>query len=285
MPRNNVKKLSPKKEPVQEAMQASNDLQSILGFVMPTEHVSLPSQGKFYPPEHPLHNCEDIEIKFLTAKELDILTSENLLKKGIAIERMLESIIINKEIKVNDLLVGDKNAIIVAARAGTFGADYEVSLRCGECEKTFTHTFDLNEIGHLEKAGDDDIEISENGTFFVTLPQTEVKVECRFLTSKDEELLEGRASKKKKLNLPESVMTDQFKSFIVSLNGVTERGLVDEFVDVMPAGDLHYLNTQYANNIPNLDMVEECVCTNCNAENRVTLPFTANFFWPDSEIH
>ena len=78
------KKLSPKKEPVQEAKQASNDLQSILGFVMPTEHVSLPSQGKFYPPEHPLHNCEDIEIKFLTAKELDIDT-DNISNGSLAI--------------------------------------------------------------------------------------------------------------------------------------------------------------------------------------------------------
>jgi hypothetical protein len=249
---------------------------------MPTTHVALPSEGKFYPPSHPLHNCSEVEIKFLSARELDVLTSKSLLKKGIAIERMLQNILVDKSIVIDELLIGDKNAIIVAARAGTFGGDYEVRLQCQECGEFYEHVFDLSDVD--TKNNDevlDSLEFSQNGTFFVTLPQTEVKVECRLLTSKDEKYLEERAKKKQKMGLPDSALTDHYKSFIVSLNGVTERGLVDEFVDVMPAGDLHFLNKEYTKVLPDVDMVQESTCRHCGTENETSIPFTANFFWPD----
>ena len=81
--------------------------------------------------------------------------------------------------------------------------------------------------------------------------------------------------------LRESVITDQYKSFIVSLNGVTERGLVDEFVDVMPAGDMYHLSKIYGEVRPDLNLVQDCECPVCGENNRVDIPFTANFFWPD----
>ena len=282
MPRNSVKKLSVDQQTTPPLQQPQDNLQSILGFVMPTTHVALPSEGRFYPPSHPLHNCSEVEIKFLSARELDVLTSKSLLKKGIAIERMLQNILVDKSIVIDELLIGDKNAIIVAARAGTFGGDYEVRLQCQECDEFYEHVFDLSDVD--TKNNDevlDSLEFSQNGTFFVTLPQTEVKVECRLLTSKDEKYLEERAKKKQKMGLPDSALTDHYKSFIVSLNGVTERGLVDEFVDVMPAGDLHFLNKEYTKVLPDVDMVQESTCRHCGTENETSIPFTANFFWPD----
>jgi hypothetical protein len=277
MPRNNVEKLSVKQE-----SENKNSLESILGFVAPTEHVSLPSKGRFYPSEHPLHNSETIEIRYLSAKDLDVLSSKSLLNKGIAVDRMLQSIIVDKDIDVEDLIVGDKNALIIASRIGTFGADYNVNLVCGECDQSFQHSFDLSELEEKEwMEEDEDINFSENGTFFITLPKTGVKVECKHLTAKDEKWLEERALKKQKMKLPESSLTDQYKHFIVSLNGVTERGLVDEFVDVMPAGDMHYLSKKYNKAKPDVNLSQNCECTNCGADNLLDIPFTANFFWPE----
>ena len=278
MPRNNVDKLS---SPSIETQGSQNNLQSILGYVVPTEHIDLPSGGKFYPPEHPLHNKTDIEIKYLSAKELDILTSKSLLKKGVAVERMLQSIIVDKNVKVEELLIGDKNALIVAARVGTYGGDYEVELGCEICGEAFEHNFNLSEVDSKNIIGEDELEFTENGTFFIALPKTEVKVECRLLTSKDEKLLEERAKKKQKMGLPDTALTDQYKSFIVSLNGVSERGLVDEFVDVMPAGDLHFLSKEYERIRPDLDLGQSCICTHCGGDNQLNVPFTANFFWPE----
>jgi hypothetical protein len=282
MPRNNVKKLSTDTQPNLDPQPPQDNLQSILGFVMPTSHVVLPSEGKFYPPDHPLHGCTEVEIKYLSAKELDILTSKNLLKKGIAVERMLQSIIVDQNIRVENLLIGDKNAIIVSARAGTFGGEYEVQLQCGNCDEAYTHVFDLDDVSTKDNSElMESLEFSENGTFFITLPQTKVRVECRLLTSKDEKFLEERAKKKHKMGLPDTLLTDQYKSFIVSLNSVTERGLVDEFVDVMPAGDLHSLNKEYNKILPDVDLVRDTTCSHCDAENQAVIPFTANFFWPE----
>jgi len=278
MPRNNVEKLSTPSKP----NKPENNLQSILGFVAPTEHVVLPSMGKFYPAEHPLYGKDTVEIRYLSAKELDTLSSKSLLQKGIAVDRMLQSIIVDQDVNVEDLFIGDKNAIIVAARVGTFGGDYGVRLSCGNCQHSFEHNFDLTEISNKETEEENsDLEFSENGTFFISLPKTKVRVECKLLTTKDEKSLEQRAKKKASMNLPESVITDQYKSFIVSLNGVTERGLVDEFVDVMPAGDMYHLSKIYGEVRPDLNLVQDCECPACGENNRIDIPFTANFFWPD----
>ena len=102
-------------------------------FVVPTEFVALPSEGKFYPPDHPLHNAESIEIRQMTAKEEDILTSRTLIKKGIALERVIKNLIVDKTIDPDGLLVGDRNAIIIATRVSGYGNDYTTKISCPNC--------------------------------------------------------------------------------------------------------------------------------------------------------
>jgi len=282
MPRNNNLRTqsTPPKEKVPPKQPQPQSVQSILDFVIPTEHVELPSRGKFYSSEHPLYNNESVEIKYISAKELDILTSESLLKKGIAIDRMIQSILVDPEIEVEDLYIGDKNAILVSSRVGSFGSDYPAEFVCESCAEQISHTFDLSSLIH-KGAVEDDMEISENGTFFIELPQTKVMAECRLLTSKDDKLMDKLKVRNKKLGLSAPGLSDQYKLFIVSLNGITDRGLVDEFVNVMPVNDLHYLSKSYETIRPDLDLSEVVVCEKCDVENNVILPFTANFFWPE----
>ena len=94
----------------------TNSNEGLMSFVVPTEFVELPSGGRYYPQGHPLHNQETIEIKHMTAREEDLLTSRALLKKGLALDRLLESVIIDKKIRASDLLVGDRNAILISTR-------------------------------------------------------------------------------------------------------------------------------------------------------------------------
>jgi hypothetical protein len=281
MPRNNSARMSaPTDDHVEEQ---KTDLQSILNFVIPTDFVEIPSKGKFYQEGHPLHNKETIEIKHISAREIDILTSESLLKKGVALDRMLQSIIIDQNIKIDDLLSVDKNALIVSSRVTSFGSEYGARMICQSCGKEYETEFDLNDSAIVTEPGD--VDFSENGTFFVELPQTKVMVECRLLTSKDEKSLVERQSKKSKLNLPETLISDQIKFLIVSLNGVAERGLVDEFVDVMPAADMHFLSKEYEQVMPDVKYISETTCTHCGKKNEAEIPFTANFFWPDRQVH
>jgi len=275
MPRNNEDRFENLSGAEETPTQNVNPL---LNFVIPTEFVELPTKGKFYPLEHPLHNVETIEIKYMTAKETDLLTSTSLLKKGIAIDRMLQNIIVDGEIRVEDLFVGDKNALIMAARVSGFGEEYEAAVSCLSCANSSRQNFDLSDM--KVKESPENTDFSENGTFFITLPQTNVNAECRLLTSSDEKKLMAMSEKKQKLKLAETNLTDQLKFFIVSLNGVTDRSVVDEFVDLMPASDSNFLRKKYEEFRPDVDLSYVYECESCSAVNNVEIPFTTTFFWP-----
>jgi len=277
MPRNNQSRLENKPETGADAPPPNTD--ALLNFVTPTEFVELPTKGKFYSTDHPLHGVDTIEIKYMTAKETDLLTSKTLLKKGVAIDRMLQSILVDKSIKVSDLFIGDKNALLIAARISGFGASYDANITCRNCGATSEQCFNLEEV-HRKEASDD-INFTPEGTFFVDLPKSEIRAECRLLTGADEDLLLKKSEKKKKLKLVESLLTDQLKLIIVSLEGVTERGPVENFVDVMPAMDSNHLRKEYARLKPDIDLSYSFDCDNCGANNDVAIPFSTNFFWPE----
>lgn len=252
---------------------------SILDFVLPTEFVDLPTRGRFYPEEHPLHNKESVEIRYMTAKDTDLLTSKSLLKKGVAVDRMIQNILVDQSIKVEDLYSGDKNAIMIAARVNGFGAEYNTKVTCPNCNALCQHTFDLSEVE--PKNQETDVKISENGTFEVALPTTKVTMVCRLLTGEDEQAVFKRNEKRKKRNLPEAGLTDQYKIFVVSINGETERRLVEKFIDLMPARDSTHLRKAYEGAVPNVDLKHDFSCPECDADVLVTIPFSAEFFWPD----
>ena len=119
---------------------------SPLTFATPTEFVELPTKGRFYPEGHPLYNVEEIEIRFMTAKDEDILSSKTLLKKGVAIDRLLQNVVVNKQINIGDLFVGDKNALIVASRITGYGPEYDTRVTCPACSKTSDFSFNLEDL-------------------------------------------------------------------------------------------------------------------------------------------
>jgi len=265
-------------KPTNNIADVLSDNNSIFEFVTPTEIVDLPTKGKFYPKDHPLHHAESVEIKHMTAKDTDILTSQSLLKKGVAVDRMLQNVLIDSDIRVSDLFTGDKNALIVACRINGFGADYDTRVNCPSCNTTSECSFNLEDIKVKELSND--VDITENGTFLVCLPKCKATVECRLLNGNDEHKLFDISEKKKKHKLPDSSMTDQYKLFIVSVNGESERGLVEKFVEIMPAYDATYLRKTYENITPNIEMKQAFECSSCSVLSDIDIPFSANFFWP-----
>jgi rubredoxin len=254
-------------------------------FTVPTEFVDLPSKGKYYPAGHPLCNSETVEIKYMTAKDEDILTSKSLIKKGLAIDRLLQNVVVDKNIDINSLLIGDKNALIVAARITGYGSDYETRITCPVCSTTSEHSFDLSDVDAtscLEDLDKFNVEVDKtnNNTFVFDLPKTGVKVEVSFLVGKDEKKLAIMSERRKKNNLPESTLTDQFKMIIVSVNGNADREIINTFVNNLPAIDSRFLRVTYAKLTPNVDLSYNFECPECNYENKTTIPFTEDFFWP-----
>ena len=253
----------------------------MLAFATPTTFVTLPSKGLLYPENHPLNGCEQLEIRFMTAKEEDILTSQALLKKGIAIDRMLQSIILDKRVSVDDLAIGDKNALIVAARISGYGKEYEVGVTCPSCGEQSEFSFDLEK--HKINYGDDtkeyDVRKSEKGTCIVKTPILGVEVELRPMYGGDERYLNQLATSKKRKKLPESTLTDQLKRLIVSIDGNEDPHLREAFIANAPARDTRYIRQAYKQSMPNIDLTQEFVCSSCGAETEMAVPLTAKFFW------
>jgi len=254
----------------------------LFAFVNPTVFVELPSKGRFYLENHPLNGEETIEIKHMTAKEEDILTSEALLKNELAIDRLLESVIINKNIKVGSLLLGDKNAILIASRITGFGPFYDVSTNCPSCYKKSDYTFNLEELKtqNIDELPEG-VEHSGDGVFSFDLPTAKVKLFVKLLTSFDEKKLSKRLSSNtdKSSSTP---VTDLLKSIIVGANEYTDKPTLHRFIGSLPIPDITYIRNLYDQIKPDVDLKFDFTCPLCDHEGKVVMPMTARFFWPNA---
>ena len=251
-----------------------------LSFSTPTEYVDLPSKGEFYPPGHPLHKQDSLEIRYMTARDEDILTSKSLLKKGVAIDRFLQNIIVNRNVAVESLLVGDKNALIVAARVTGYGTEYKTKMPCPSCGANVTNEFNLENATVKEATLEEGVERTPKGTFVLKTPRGGTTVEIKLLTGADERRLSKLVEVKRKKNLPESTLSDQLRLAIVSVNGIGEPNMLNMFMGSLPAYDARYMRDIYANLMPNVDMRQDFECPSCGYEQEMEVPFTSDFFWP-----
>jgi len=268
---------------VRDSHQDTPPQKSLLDFVSPTDFVEIPSKGMFYAESHPLYKKEVIEIKYMTAKEEDILTSETLLRKGLAVERFLESIILDKTIDPQSLLIGDRNAILIAARISGYGDSYDTKMQCPACDTQNEISFDISNphMHYPDTENVSTIEKNENDNFVFKLPVSKFKVECRLLTGRDEQYLVELKQNKKKKRLQDSTVTDQFKMMIASIQGVSDKSLINQFIEVMPAADARSLRKAYSAITPNVKLKDEFSCTSCSHVQELEVPFGADFFWPD----
>ena len=254
---------------------------SPLIFETPSEFVELPTRGIFYPEGHPLYNKEHIEIKHMTAKEEDILSSKSLLKKGLALDRFMQSVIKDKTIKVEDLYVGDRNAILIAARVTGYGDDYTTQVTCPNCLAVNKFTFDLTQqiITEGGLSGESEVKITPTGTLLLALPIMGLDVEVRMLTGKAESYLTRLATNKSKDSV-DSSLTDMLKMIIVSVSGRTDRSTIESLVEHLPAKDSQYLRNTYAECLPNISLKQAFECSSCTYEDEMEVPLNAEFFWP-----
>jgi hypothetical protein len=253
-------------------------------FVVPTEFVELPSKGLFYPEGHPLHNQETIEIKHMTAKEEDMLTSRALLKKGIALERVLASIVVDKRINPNSLLVGDRNAVLVATRISGYGSEYTTKVSCPQCSVSSEHTFYLHELTpktHGQFGGLDVRFNEEDKTYTTRLPRLGVDTTFKLLCGADERNLLSQIEAARKKNREENTVTTQLRQMIVAVNGDENGQTINTLVNNMPSIDARHLRIVYRLCMPDIEMEQEFTCNDCGYEQEMEVPLGADFFWPD----
>ena len=251
------------------------------GFEIPVEMIPLPSRGVAYPSDSPLHNCETVEVRAMTAREEDILTSRALIKKGTVISELIKSCLVDKRIDVSQLLSGDRNALMVALRVTGYGADYNVEVDCPACGVKSKQTFNLSEL-ELKPL---DIEPVEPGAnlFELVLPVTKKKVRFKFLTGADEEeILTIQERKKKVGGMGDNVVTTRLQFSIVAIEGKTDKNLINAFIRNMPARDSLYLRNHVDKHEPGIDMTSHMDCPSCSETSEVRIPLGVTFFWPSS---
>lgn len=245
-----------------------------------TEVLELPSQGWFYPPDNPLSKGV-IDIRYMGAKEEDILTSTNLVKKGVAIDMVLRSVIASA-INYDDLLIGDKNALMIATRVLGYGKDYTIQITCPSCERKQQETIDLSTLEHRVI----DFQSFPRGVneFAFTFPVSKTDITFRFLTSGDESVIDGEIKGLLKINDKYSAdLSTRLKKIITSVNGKRDTQTITKFVDSeLLAGDSLALRRHLAEIQPGVDMTFNYKCKNpeCGYEERSNVPLTIEFFWP-----
>ena len=241
----------------------------------PTEVVDLPSKGLLYPKDSPLSSGK-IEIKYMTAREEDILTSANLIKQGVVVEKLLESLIVDKSIKVDDLLIGDKNAILIASRVLAYGKEYEVEI---EGQKVVV---DLTKL--KDKVLDESIISDGVNEFEFELPATKRKLTFRLLTSGDEKTIDEEVKGYEKLHGIGYELTTRLKQQIVSVDGDTKRASINSFVDnEFLSRDSIAFRSYVSEIMPDVDMTSTLTDADGN-EKEFTVPMTVTFLWPSANV-
>lgn len=254
-----------------------------LEFIVPTEIVELPSKGLFYEEGHPLHNRTTVEVKHMTTKEEDILTNQSFIKNGMAVERLLESVLVEPRMKTGDMLVGDKNALLVACRLYGYGSEYQTKFTCPECGTSERHVFDLGEIeseNFEENAKEYDVTYSfDSQTMSMEVPRTKTKLELKVLKSRE---IETPTNKKKKNAQNNKFISTHYEKIIASVNGNSDRQYVKSYINSMSALDSRYVRKVYSKCTPSVDFTCSFVCSGCGYDDEVEVPLNAEFFWPKS---
>lgn len=250
-------------------------------FKLPSETVTLPSKGLLYPKENPLSSGE-IEMSYMSAKHEDILTNVNFIKNGTVIDKLLQELIVTP-INYNDLLAGDKDAIMIASRILGYGKDYPIQFYNESTKQQEEYTVDLTDL--KEKAIDESLINPGVNEFAFTLPQSKEDITFKILTHGDEKAIDQELKGLSKIYPDKSFdTTTRLKYLITSIGGNREKKDIRNFVDnYLTAQDARSLRQYYSQVSPGVDMTITVEKDGYTQEG-VTLPIGLTFFWPDSSL-
>jgi hypothetical protein len=246
-------------------------------FPFPTEVISLPSKGLVYPESNPLSKGE-VTVKLMTAKEEDILTSSNLIKKGVQLDKLLEAIVVEPGVNPGDLIIGDKNAILVSSRILAFGAEYEVTINDPEERTPVEITIDLSKIKVKEV---DESLLNRENEYEFELPVSKTPIKFKLLTHADEQAISKDVEASQKVAKQGNEITTRWRKIITEVNGSRDLGIISNFVsNQLLAGDSKALRKHMTKISPDLDLTFEYTSPYTGETEALRIPFGVGFFYP-----
>jgi hypothetical protein len=251
--------------------------QSVKSYPFPTEIISLPSKGLVYAESNPLAKGE-ITIKLMTAKEEDILTSTNLIKKGIQLDKLLESIVVEPGVNVNDLVIGDKNAILITSRILAFGPEYVAKIIDPFDSEEVEVSIDLTTVKIKEI---DESILSRENEYSFTLPISKSSIKFKLLTHGDEQSINRDIEASQKTLKTSNEITARYRRIIIEVDGNRELGHISNFVsNRLLAGDSKALRKEMAKITPDLDLKFDYTSPITGETEALRIPFGIGFFYP-----
>src|ERR1035437_3974637 len=249
----------------------------------PTEVINLPSRGWFYPTDNPLSTGQ-LEVKMMTAKEEDILTSPNLIQKNIVLDKLLESVAVNKTIILDDMLVCDRNAAFFAIRRLAYGDQYDATLTCPRCGKENSITIDLSKMD--SRPFDFEKYPKGQNAFQFKLPYIGKTVTFKLLTKKDENLIDAELKGMEKVSKDlRREITTRLSHIIIATDGNTDRATIRRFVnEELVSKDSLAFRTHLREFMPDIDSTFQFVCSHCQLERKEETPMGVSFFWPSTGV-
>ena len=242
----------------------------------PTEVIDLPSLGKVYPKDSPLADGK-LELKYMTTKEEDILMSQNLISKGLVIDKLIDSLIVTKGVKQDDLILGDKNAVLVAARILAYGPEYTVKIPNPQNpDQQIEHTFDLSQCPFKEAL--EGVDYSDN-SFDYTTEIGKNKIKFKLLTGADEALIEKDLKQSAKYGYNSEIST-RLRYTVTEVDGDSKVETITSFTQNMLARDSVALRNYIREISPDIDMPSEIEIGGETVS--VSIPLSVEFFWPQS---
>jgi hypothetical protein len=255
------------------------------GYVPPVDAVPLPSSGKIYPIDSPLFGSETIEIRSMTARDEDILSSRALLRTGRALNSLVQACVMNKAIDTEEMIAGDRNALLVAIRITGYGSEYEVDIQCEnpECGEAFRHKFDLSKL-EIKRLSVEPTAPGRN-EFSFQLPVSKKPCVFKLLTGKDERDMAVMQERQKKIlgaAATDEPVTTRLSFQIISIGQEKDRNKLRKIVQTLPAMDSRKLRKYIDDISPGIKMSQEAECPHCKRSEEVPVPFGTEFFWPES---
>tara|TARA_R110001592_G_scaffold105620_1_gene297131 strand:- start:2809 stop:3669 length:861 start_codon:yes stop_codon:yes gene_type:complete len=256
-------------------------LKDTFGLTIPTELAPLPSKGIVYPEGHALHLKESIEIRAMTAREEDILTNRAYIKQKSVINELIKSCLLDKRINPEDMIAGDRNAVMTSLRITGYGPEYTVEVDCPSCGERSKQDFDLASLP-IKNFNVDPIAVGANA-FEFKLPLTTATIRFKYLNGHEEKEINTIQERLKKQGIDrKNLVTQKYETQVIAVNGIEDKVKVQKFCQNMPARDSLALRKFMDANEPGIEMKSHMNCPHCYENSEVRLPIGASFFWPDA---
>jgi len=248
-----------------------------------TDMVDLPSKGKFYLKGHPLFEQTSVEIGQIRGPEEDILTNKDYIKRDIAVDKLLQSLLKNDQLRqdhfYDQLLIADQMLLVTQARITAYTFDYPCAIKCSECRETSNFSFDLRKYTVKTPSLENDKDVSyneETNEFLVSIPDTQITLVIKPYTVGIQKKIKNKILAKKEKNLTKK---EKYEDIIVSINGESDRKYINQFFEVIPAFYLKWLEAVIEDINIQISFEQEFVCKFCQHTQNLEPPFTLDFLY------